>query len=561
MRRVTKVLATVALVGVAAMGVSSISQGSSTGLATMDMRQQEAECFANADCPSMEYCEQPCDTCVGTCVADPVFADEPSVNTTTAASPSAEYDDAVTAGWEDPCNDVCDYTVCQSEADAELAECTECYACHVQAGTFDAPATNTTTAAAADDSADGTDTTCQDDPQWDAGYGLCSTYAEGGINFDVVYCEYDIDEAGVAAKDACPESCGNCGSTDTAAPVDADTVVVVADDTVVDDTIASAAGSPTEAAVVDAEVQQVAEEAAAVEETATEAAEGSSAGAAAAVATEAVAGSAAEQVVASEVAAAAESAEAVAAEAGSEEAHAAATADADEAHALEPAVDEAAVVAQTEHYGMATDTFFARNNGRFTESFFWPASSFSHTSGGSFSFFARASSFSFFNAGFSDTFFSRFTSFGASESTFTMPAYSSDFFSPASTFSFFNAGFHNVFTEPGSTFFSRFGGESFNGDWSMSFFSGPSASTFFSPARTSNFHSEAGTSTFSVPHNSHAHSFVGGPSTSVSTETGGRSVFFSPATTSDSTMGAMTGSFTTFSRATYVSTFFYFYFA
>ena len=44
-----------------------------------------------------------------------------------------------------------------------------------------------------------------DDPDFDAGFGPCSTYAPGEIN--EAFCNEDVDEFGVLAAEACPTSC------------------------------------------------------------------------------------------------------------------------------------------------------------------------------------------------------------------------------------------------------------------------------------------------------------------------------------------------------------------
>ena len=47
---------------------------------------------------------------------------------------------------------------------------------------------------------------------FDAGFGRCSTYAEGlGNN---IFCDQDVDSNGVRAQDACAE-CGACVDEDT----------------------------------------------------------------------------------------------------------------------------------------------------------------------------------------------------------------------------------------------------------------------------------------------------------------------------------------------------------
>ena len=55
----------------------------------------------------------------------------------------------------------------------------------------------------------GTYVTCDysnaDDPDFDAGFGPCSTYAPGEMN--EAFCNKDVDEFGVLAAEACPTSC------------------------------------------------------------------------------------------------------------------------------------------------------------------------------------------------------------------------------------------------------------------------------------------------------------------------------------------------------------------
>jgi len=52
---------------------------------------------------------------------------------------------------------------------------------------------------------------------YDAGFGLCGTYAEGGINRN--YCSGDLDENGLTPEQVCPQ-CGSCVVLEDAAYVD-----------------------------------------------------------------------------------------------------------------------------------------------------------------------------------------------------------------------------------------------------------------------------------------------------------------------------------------------------
>jgi hypothetical protein len=651
MRRVAKVVATVALVGVAAVGVSSISQGS--GLTTMDLRQQNfvhasmalrasnkaddgtcvdftaAELLTLGAPPAATDCTVVSDWCGNTC-ANVTWTDD-FTETCTDMSDAMNYLCPVTCGACDvelsrevapECNDDCEVGVCDTIADAEKPECATCVQCHVDAGHLEAEGSATGSsvadtvvagssvddtvvagssvdggsAAAADTGSPDADPTfvpteCSD-TQYETSEPTANTdrictdltvCAEG--QFEAVAATATTDrlcEAAAAPADAavdgaqcvamadcnmdagetCDIAMGICvADTSYVADTAAGSSV---DDTVAESTVA-AADMGSDAAVVDASAQAAAVESAVADYVATEQAAGSAAGAEVAASEEAAAGSAAQAAETSAIAAVAESEANAAAETGSEEAHVAASAAADEAHADEPVYDEAATAAGTEQMGTETFTFFARNNGRFSESFFWPASFFVFNHAGeTFTFFARSESFNFFNPSFSGTFFSRFTSFGASESTFDVPATTSTFFNPSSSFTFDSPAWHDSFFFAGGTFFNRnyFGGGSFTGSANhMEYFSSPHSSTFFADASESTWATSGEHSSFSVPYNSHAHTSTFGASENSWSSAGGKSEFFSPAADSTSFMSGQTGTFTTFARATFTSTFFYFYFA